>query len=199
MEDVYNKNIIPAQYRGIGAVAYLATFIGTSNYDLKFAIERYDQDISHRYQQEQIGVAKQQLNVAKQQLDVARQQLNMMRTQALILDEVLQNQYYANFLEEQTQDIQLHGNKLLRSIWDKEKYAKKLIEKAIENKYKNVRFSYDLMGYPNEINISVYCSVWEYRQGDRMLQVFARKKKGYSEKSGKNSTDIFKIQVRKSE
>lgn len=95
------------------------------------------------------------------------------------------------------QEFSIVANKLF--IWDKEKYAKKLIEKAIENKYRNVRFSYDLMGYPNEINISVYCSVWEYRQGDRMLQVFARKKKGYSEKSGKNSTDIFKIQVRKSE
>lgn len=144
LEDVYNKNIIPAQYRGIGAVAYLATFIGTSNYDLKFAIERYDQDISHRYQQEQIGVAKQQLNVAKQQLDVARQQLNMMRTQALILDEVLQNQYYANFLEEQTQDIQLHGNKLLRSIdnWQKadilldeyRRYARKRALKKAKHK-----------------------------------------------------------------
>lgn len=121
LEDVYNQNIIPAQYRGIGAVAYLATFIGTSDYDLKFAIERYDQDISHRNQKEQIGVAKQQLSVEKQQLDVARQQLSMMRIQTQILDEVLQNQYYANFLEEQTQDIQLHGNRLLRSIdnWQK--------------------------------------------------------------------------------
>ncbi len=34
LEEVYKKNIIPAQYRGIGSVAYLATFMGTSDYDL---------------------------------------------------------------------------------------------------------------------------------------------------------------------
>lgn len=33
LEEVYKKNIIPAQYRGIGSVAYLATFMGTSDYD----------------------------------------------------------------------------------------------------------------------------------------------------------------------
>lgn len=107
LEEVYKKNIIPAQYRGIGSVAYLATFMGTSDYDLKFAIERYDQDVSHRYQQ--------------QQVDIANQQLNAMRTQTQILNDVLQNQHYATYLNEQVLDIQEHGNKLLRSIsnWQK--------------------------------------------------------------------------------
>ena len=107
LEEVYKKNIIPAQYRGIGSVAYLATFMGTSDYDLKFAIERYDQVVSHRYQQ--------------QQVDIANQQLNAMRTQTQILNDVLQNQHYATYLNEQVLDIQEHGNKLLRSIsnWQK--------------------------------------------------------------------------------
>ena len=107
LEEVYKKNIIPAQYRGIGSVAYLATFMGTSDYDLKFAIERYDQDVSHRYQQ--------------QQVDIANQKLNAMRTQTQILNDVLQNQHYATYLNEQVLDIQEHGNKLLRSInnWQK--------------------------------------------------------------------------------
>lgn len=81
--------------------------MGTSDYDLKFAIERYDQDVSHRYQQ--------------QQVDIANQQLNAMRTQTQILNDVLQNQHYATYLNEQVLDIQEHGNKLLRSIsnWQK--------------------------------------------------------------------------------
>lgn len=44
-----------------------------------------------------------------------------MRTQTQILNDVLQNQHYATYLNEQVLDIQEHGNKLLRSIsnWQK--------------------------------------------------------------------------------
>ena len=46
-----------------------------------------------------------------------------MRTQTQILNDVLQNQHYATYLNEQVLDIQEHGNKLLRSInnWQKSK------------------------------------------------------------------------------
>lgn len=42
LQDVYDKNIIPSQYRRLPSVLYLAAFLGTSQYDLKYAIERYD-------------------------------------------------------------------------------------------------------------------------------------------------------------
>ena len=54
------------------------------------------------------------------------------------------------------QEFDVIANKLFNL--DKEKYAEELIAKAVENKYRNVRFSYDITGYPNEIVISVYSS-----------------------------------------
>lgn len=86
------------------------------------------------------------------------------------------------------QEFSVFTNKLF--IWDKEKYAKKLVEKAIENEYKNVRFSYDLMGYPNKINISVYYGMWNYQHGKLMFQVDALKENGAW-------SDTYKIRVTK--
>lgn len=70
------------------------------------------------------------------------------------------------------------------------KICKKLVEKAIENEYKNVRFSYDLMGYPNKINISVYYGMWNYQHGKLMFQVDALKENGAW-------SDTYKIRVTK--
>lgn len=74
------------------------------------------------------------------------------------------------------QEFSVVANKLF--IWDKEKYAKKLVEKAIENEYKNVRFSYDLMGDPNVINISVYYNTCTYRHGKQMFCIWYSKERG---------------------
>ena len=76
---------------------------------------------------------------------------------------------------------------------DKEKYAEELIEKAVENKYRNVRFSYDITGYPNEITISVYSNEWSYEHNQRMYQIIYS-----SDNDGnnvKNNADKFKIQI----
>ena len=56
-------------------------------------------------------------------------------------------------------------------ILDKEKYAKDLIEKTIHNKCKNVRFSYDIMGYPNEIIILVYLDNVEYLRNQYLFRI----------------------------
>lgn len=89
------------------------------------------------------------------------------------------------------QEFSVVANKLF--IWDKEKYAKKLIEKALENEYKNVRFSYDIVGYPNEVNISVYYSEWSYRHECPRFRI------SYSGKSKydiiKNNMSMEQIQV----
>lgn len=69
------------------------------------------------------------------------------------------------------QEFSVVVNKLF--IWDKEKYAKKLVEKALENEYENVRFSYDIMGYPNEISIEVWRDGYCYQQGKRMFSIWS--------------------------
>lgn len=86
------------------------------------------------------------------------------------------------------QEFSVVANKLF--IWNKEKYAEKLIEKALENGYKNVRFSYDLAGYPKEINIAVYYGMWSYQHGKLMFRVDALKVNGVG-------SDTFKIRVTK--
>ena len=67
------------------------------------------------------------------------------------------------------QEFDVIANKLF--IWNKEKYADELIEKAVDNKYKNVRFSYDITGYPDKIIISVYNNEWNYRHDYMTFQI----------------------------
>ena len=89
------------------------------------------------------------------------------------------------------QKFDVIANKLFNL--DKEKYAEELIEKAVENKYRNVRFSYDITGYPNEIVISVYSNEWSYEHNQRMYQIIYS-----SDNDGnnvKNNAVKFKIQI----
>ena len=67
------------------------------------------------------------------------------------------------------QKFDVIANKLFNL--DKEKYAEELIEKAVENKYRNVRFSYDITGYPNKIVISVYNNEWDYQHNYMAFQI----------------------------
>lgn len=67
------------------------------------------------------------------------------------------------------QEFDVIANKLV--IWNKEKYAKELIEKALDNKYKKVRFSYDITGYPNKIVISVYNNQRNYQYNYMAFQI----------------------------
>lgn len=100
LQELYDRRVIPAQYRNIPALMYLSTFIATSNYDLKFAIQRYD---------EYVGQCQRRLNN-----DLAAAQLVVMR-------EVSQNQQYNAWLTGQTNEILERGNATLHSInsWQK--------------------------------------------------------------------------------
>lgn len=100
LDEVYSKDIVPGPYRNLPAVLYLTTFIGTSQYDLKYAIERYDSHFTHCKLTEQTVLARAQLQV---------------------MHETLKNQQYANYLQEQMIDITENSNKVLRSIstWQK--------------------------------------------------------------------------------
>ena len=48
------------------------------------------------------------------------------------------------------------ANKLF--IVDEESYAKSLIQRTLDNKYKNMIFPYEELGYPKEIRIKVYAN-----------------------------------------
>ena len=107
---MYNKNIIPIQYRKLEALVYLATFLNTSQYDLKFAIENYNQYVIQRKQDKQITLQQAQLDVAK---------------------EIRNNTDYANWLDEQSLEIAENGNDILKSIsnWQKADVSYRMYER----------------------------------------------------------------------
>ena len=46
------------------------------------------------------------------------------------------------------------ANKLF--IIDKQRFAEEMIERCIDNNFHDIKFSYDMMGYPNRLQINVY-------------------------------------------
>lgn len=93
LQEVYDRNILPGKYRNLAAVTFLAAFMGTSQYDLKFSIERYDKDIDHL---------------------LAKKNGRIQEAQAAILSQILQESQYSNYLSEQTQGILADSNDVLR-------------------------------------------------------------------------------------
>ncbi len=63
------------------------------------------------------------------------------------------------------QEISVIANKLF--IGDKERYAEDVIDKVIRNQYRNVYFSYDILGRPEEIKINFYLDKWDYRYNQK--------------------------------
>lgn len=55
-------------------------------------------------------------------------------------------------------DVDIIANKLL--ILNKEKFAKDIIKRCNDNSIDGIRFSYDMRGYPNELNLTIYNSRW---------------------------------------
>lgn len=58
------------------------------------------------------------------------------------------------------EDISIIANRLY--IHDKQKFAEMVLERCIDNTWKEIRFSYDLAGYPNELYIDVYMNNYTY-------------------------------------
>lgn len=54
-----------------------------------------------------------------------------------------------------TEHVTIVANKLY--IWNKEGFSEKMIQMCIDNKLRDVRFSYD-MGYPVEIRLDIYAN-----------------------------------------
>ena len=63
------------------------------------------------------------------------------------------------------QEISVIANKLF--IGDKERYAEDVIDKVIRNQYRNVYFSYNILGRPEEIKINFYLEKWDYRYNQK--------------------------------
>lgn len=95
LKELYDKNIIPMKYRNHSAVLWLATYLNTSQSDLEEAIRRFDTDVMIMLQGESIELARAQLMVAQQSL---------------------QNQQYANWLNEQMVELTQEGNEILKGL-----------------------------------------------------------------------------------
>lgn len=66
---------------------------------------------------------------------------------------------------------------ITNKIWviDKEEFANDMVQKSIDNSFKNVRFSYDL-GQPNELCIVVFVNNMRYRRGEPNFTILFRQK-----------------------
>ena len=51
-------------------------------------------------------------------------------------------------------ELTVVANKLF--IIDKQRFAEEMIERCINNDFHAIKFSYDMMGYPNRLQINVY-------------------------------------------
>ena len=67
------------------------------------------------------------------------------------------------------EDIVIIANKLY--IFDQEKFAEHILQRCVENSFKEVRFSYDLIGYPNEVHISVYINHFEWKLKKKAFEI----------------------------
>lgn len=50
-------------------------------------------------------------------------------------------------------------------ILNKEETKRDLINQIMKNDFQNMRFSYDVMGYPQKITVNVYSNMWSQKRG----------------------------------
>ncbi|MCH1973543.1 hypothetical protein MCI89_14445 [Muricomes sp. OA1] len=75
------------------------------------------------------------------------------------------------------QNISIVANRI--SISDKEDFAKEMIQRCIKNTFNEFQFSYDLNGYPEEINMSVYINEIAWKQNEKILEIEYNRDLGY--------------------
>ena len=74
-----------------------------------------------------------------------------------------------------SEDVSIIANKLY--IADKDKFAKDVIDTFMDNSFNDVKFSFDL-GYPSELNISVYMNNWNKNEAFSICCLFKNNVKG---------------------
>ena len=67
------------------------------------------------------------------------------------------------------EEISIIANKLY--IFDHEKFAEYILQRCVENSFKEVRFSYDLNGYPSEVHISVYMNQFAWKLKKKAFEI----------------------------
>lgn len=101
--------------------------------------------------------------------------------------ETSQNAYF--------EDVTLIANKLY--IHDKYEFAESVIQKCIDNSWKEVRFSYDIAGYPNELCIDVYMNnyAFEHRQDVSFRITYSQDSKFNYKYNIKDNPEKFTITI----
>ena len=86
------------------------------------------------------------------------------------------NKFSNGSLEERS----IISNKLY--IFDREKFAKYVLQRCADNSFREVRFSYDLSGYPNEVHIPVYMNraAWKWRKKAFEIRWISEENKHYN-------------------
>lgn len=77
-----------------------------------------------------------------------------------------QSMTFSNFYIE---DIVVVVNQ--KEIVNYEKCAKKIIEHCIQNDFQNIRFSYDVQGYPNELCATAYLKKDDIKQNEPVFKI----------------------------
>ena len=82
------------------------------------------------------------------------------------------------------------ANKLF--IIDKQRFAKEMIERCIDNNFRDIKFSYDMMGYPNRLQINVYLN--EFSKS-RFTILYMTESENGMDYNIKDNPDKYKIYI----
>ena len=87
-------------------------------------------------------------------------------------------------------DFTVVANKLF--IIDKQRFAEEMIERCIDNNFYDIKFSYDMMGYPNRLKINVYLN--EFSKSQFTIRYMTESENGM-EYNIKDNPDKYKIYI----
>lgn len=93
------------------------------------------------------------------------------------------------------EDITIIAHK--EQITDQESLANQLVERCIANNFHEIRFSYDLKGYPNGLHITVYANEDTYESGVAAFEIDYEQTEGeIYEYNIKDNPEKFELTIR---
>ncbi len=90
------------------------------------------------------------------------------------------------------QRLTIVANKIF--ITDKMQFAEEMIERTIDNSFRDMMFSYDIAGYPNRIEISVYTNELSRKLFEKNFIVFFESDMDYNY-NVKDDPEYFRIRI----
>lgn len=90
------------------------------------------------------------------------------------------------------QRLTIVANKIF--ITDKEQFAEEIIERTIDNSFPDMMFSYDITGYPNRIEISVYTNELSRKLFEKNFLVFFESDVDY-DYNIKDNPEYFRLRI----